>query len=142
MKEKYWSSSYNLQDGKWLSLFYVWHNQTIWSRHCNTNIMGSYIRNHWAIYLVQKYIKGTCNLYYSIWHESGEKMKESDCLPLSITSLVSSLKELFNRGYLVSAIERDFIKNGRKVCLTSWSVFSFWKAALSFTSASQFISSR
>ena len=53
----------------------------------------------------------------------------------------SSLKQLFTEGYLVRAIERDLIKVGRNVCFTVESMLFSLKKCLSFTSASQFISS-
>lgn len=37
--------------------------------------------------------------------------------PLRMTSSDSSLKQLFMKGYLLMAIESDFINDGRKVCL-------------------------
>lgn len=32
----------NLQDGKRLNILYVWYNQTIWSSHGDSDIVGTY----------------------------------------------------------------------------------------------------
>lgn len=50
-------------------------------------------------------------------HYGNMNLAELIYKPLRMTSSDSSLKQLFMKGYLLMAIESDFINDGRKVCL-------------------------